>query len=42
LTDWESTTPALGWGSRFMRTRRRLPKAACTLSQVPSMRQVLK
>src|SRR5687768_15229177 len=39
---WESTTPALGSGSRSMRTRRRLRKAACILSQVPSSRQVLK
>jgi hypothetical protein len=34
---------ALGSGSRFLRTRTRfLRKAACTLSQVPSRRQVLK
>ena len=37
-----STTPALGSGSRLMRTRRRLRKVACTLSQVPSSLQVLK
>jgi len=42
FTDWLSTTPAPGSGSRFMRTRERLRKAACILSQVPSMRQVLK
>jgi hypothetical protein len=42
LTDWLSTTPALGSGSRSIHTRRRLRRAACILSQVPSMRQVLK
>ena len=39
---WESTAPALGSGSRFLRTRTRLRKAAWILSQVPSRRQVLK
>src|SRR5215203_1305762 len=39
---WESTTPALGWGSLFRRTRRRWRMARLILSQVPSMRQVLK
>jgi hypothetical protein len=40
LSDWLSTTPALGSGSWFMRTR--LRKAACILSQVPSSLHLLK
>jgi hypothetical protein len=42
LTDWLSTTPALGSGSRFKRTRRRSRRARLILSQVPSMRHFLK
>ena len=37
FSDWLSTTPALGSGSRLMRTRTRLRSAACVLSQVPTL-----
>jgi hypothetical protein len=42
LTDRESTTPALGWGSLFERTRKRSRIALLILSRVPSMRHFLK
>ena len=34
---WLSTTPALGWGSLFKRTRNRSRMARLILSQVPSL-----
>jgi hypothetical protein len=39
---WESTTPALGWGSLLRRILRRSRMARLICSQVPSKRHFLK
>jgi hypothetical protein len=42
LIDWLSTIVALGLGFLFRRTLTRSRRAECILSQVPSMRHLLK